>query len=98
MLLRNLLQNALRHTPDGICIEFAPHGLSITDSGPGIPEHIQRRMSGENGREIPEDGLGLFIVRLICERLGWMLSIYRGTSGGTVIDILFLQSAVHTAE
>ncbi len=93
MLLRNLIQNALRHTRDGVRIELGAHGLSIADAGEGIPEHIRARLAGNGERDVPEDGLGLFIVRLICERLGWLLRIRQSDADGTILDILFLPPA-----
>lgn len=94
MLLRNLIQNAIRHTADRVHIRIGAHGLSITDEGPGLPEHVHARLSGEGPQEtVPENGLGLYIVRLICERLGWLLQIGAGDAGGAKIDVLFLPAA-----
>ncbi|THF63568.1 HAMP domain-containing histidine kinase [Pseudothauera nasutitermitis] len=93
MLLRNLVQNAVRHTTGQVRIALGPHSLSIIDTGAGLPEHIRARLSGPQDRRIPEDGLGLFIVRLICERLGWLLQARRGDTGGTIFDLLFLPDA-----
>jgi signal transduction histidine kinase len=89
MLLRNLIQNAIRHTGDGVRIELGERSLRIADRGEGLPEAIRARLVGEGDRNVPEDGLGLFIVRLICERLGWLLQIRRSDAGGTELDLVF---------
>lgn len=87
MLLRNLIQNALRHTRQSVRIAPAADGLCIADEGEGLPAHIRARLDGEASRDVPEDGLGLFIVRLICERLGWSMRIRRSDTGGTMLDL-----------
>lgn len=79
VLVRNLLDNAIRYTPAGgrIDITVREEGggglLRIDDSGPGIPEAERQRVfdpfyrvpgSGEVG-----SGLGLSIVRTIAARM-----------------------------
>ncbi|MCV2219783.1 HAMP domain-containing sensor histidine kinase [Thauera sp. Sel9] len=98
MLLRNLVQNAVRHTAGKVHIELGAHSLSIRDAGAGLPEHIRARLNAPPDRLVPEDGLGLFIVRLICERLGWLLRVRRSDAGGTVLDLLFLPDAARNAQ
>ncbi|THF61567.1 HAMP domain-containing sensor histidine kinase [Pseudothauera rhizosphaerae] len=89
MLLRNLIQNAIRHTPDRVNIHIGADSLRIVDTGAGLPEHVRARLADGSDRRVPEDGLGLFIVRLICERLQWRLEIRRSDEGGTVLELLF---------
>jgi len=89
MLLRNLVENAIRHTNGKVYIEVGAHGLSIADRGEGLPAHIHTRLVSSSKQEVPEDGLGLFIVRLICERLGWQLKIRQSDAGGTTLDLQF---------
>ncbi len=77
-VLRNLLENALAHSPSGgtIVIEALATGkellVSVRDSGPGIPaEHLPRiferfyRTDPSRSRESGGAGLGLAIVRQI---------------------------------
>jgi len=92
MLLRNLVQNALRHTRGPVYIGIDNDRISITDTGDGLPSHIQAKLDS-NAEEltVPEEGLGLFIVRLICERLNWRTRVTRSGDTGTRIDILFNQ-------
>lgn len=80
ILLRNLVDNALRYTPDGgqVCVrvgEGADGGeLSVVDSGPGIPmaerERAFDRFHRLAGQEIEGSGLGLSIVARIAELHG----------------------------
>ncbi|MCL4757709.1 MAG: HAMP domain-containing histidine kinase [Rhodocyclaceae bacterium] len=89
MLLRNLIQNAIRHTNNCVIVALAPTTLVVRDYGTGLPQAVQTRMSGPADRSVPEDGLGLFIVRLICERLGWRLRIRTSGATGTEMEIAF---------
>lgn len=79
-VLTNLLDNAVRHTPDGgeitVRLRSAGAGVEVTvsDSGPGVPEALQQslftRPAGRVGwRYGPEvaGGLGLLIVRRILQ-------------------------------
>jgi two-component system OmpR family sensor kinase len=85
VLVRNLIDNALCHTPDGGRIDVAVFRdgdhcvLRIEDSGPGIPEaelvrvvepFYRGRWSASEGT-----GLGLSIVRRIVETLGGSVAL-----------------------
>jgi len=92
MLLRNLLQNALEHTQGNVTLIQNEQSLQITDEGPGLPEGVQLQL-GQNTVRLPkyanESGLGLFIVTLICERLGWRIEIDEQWKKGTRIHLHF---------
>ena len=80
ILLRNLVDNALRYTPDGgqVCVRVSEGAdgseLSVLDSGPGIPvaerERAFDRFHRLAGQEIEGSGLGLSIVARIAELHG----------------------------
>jgi len=76
LLLRNLLDNAIRYTPAGGRVSVTISGadgiaLEIRDTGPGIPEtereQVQQRFYRITGSEEEGSGLGLSIVRRIAE-------------------------------
>jgi len=88
MLVRNLIQNALQHTPVGtVGVELLAGGLSVSDSGPGLPTDSRMRLGGKPEHvEAPPDGaLGLYLVTLIAERLGWSLLVPDVPRGGTCV-------------
>ncbi|AFC87051.1 ATP-binding protein [Frateuria aurantia] len=66
-LIRNLVENAMRHTPVGgevqlrLDTQAGSPQLEVIDSGPGIPAHLRERMF-ERFERVPgqhQDGLGL---------------------------------------
>ncbi len=101
VMLRNLLDNALRYTPTGGEVHIAlgrEEGrpcLSITDTGPGISdadrEHLfERFYRGEATQHTPGSGLGLSIVQRIAELHGARLRFTSPSSGrGTRVVVCF---------
>ena len=85
VLIRNLLDNALRYTPPGgrISLVIEPVGqhirLSINDNGPGIPAeergNVLRRFHRLESTTQPGSGLGLAIAARIAELHGATLSL-----------------------
>jgi signal transduction histidine kinase len=79
LVLGNLLRNALQHTDRGfIRIAYGGSRLTITDSGSGIaPEHLPRLFDrfyrAGKGRE--GAGIGLAIVKQVCDRNGWRIEV-----------------------
>lgn len=69
--------------------------FSIRDEGIGIPMTDLARVTkafftGENGRKTAEStGMGLYIAKEVCKRLGHELSIESGVGQGTTVSVLF---------
>lgn len=100
ILLRNLLDNAVRHTRAGATVQIRvrqEHGqasLSVTDNGPGIPEEELERVSERfyrpAGTAASGSGLGLSIVKRIAEIHGASLQLAKAEYGtGLSVTVVF---------
>ncbi len=98
-LLSNLVDNAIRYSPQGGRVEIAltvNHQdaiIDIVDSGPGIPAEALPRVFDRFYRAAPQDiegtGLGLAIVRAVAGRNGLGLSVVNRTEGGILARVVF---------
>jgi signal transduction histidine kinase len=85
--LRNLLENAVRHTPPGaeILVAVTAQGvLRVSDDGPGVPAEVRGRVFERFSRGDPRGsgaGLGLSIVRQIMERHGGVVRLVAADRG-----------------
>lgn len=85
--VRNLLDNALRHAPAGpVHVTVTDRAVLIDDSGPGIDDAAIDTVFARHVRlapaTAPGEGLGLSIVRRICERRGWQVQAQPLPDGG----------------
>lgn len=98
-LLANLIENALRHTPEGSAIRVElnrqPKGvvLSVADTGPGIPDAetenvLQRLYRLDRSRMTPGSGLGLNFVSVVARLHGANL-VLQDNAPGLRIEITF---------
>jgi two-component system OmpR family sensor kinase len=100
ILLRNLVDNAVKYTPQGGTVDIAVRAqsgavrLSVEDSGPGIPQEERERVFDRfyriAGSDAQGSGLGLAIIKSIAERHGATLEL--GTSerlGGLSAVVVF---------
>ncbi|HEY6581654.1 MAG TPA: ATP-binding protein [Rubrobacter sp.] len=96
-VLRNLLSNAAKYSPEGTPIELRVIGkqgrvrLEVADRGPGIHPDDQRRIFEKFGRgrdreghKIPGVGLGLYLSRRIVRGHGSELTVQERPGGGSV--------------
>lgn len=91
-LVRNLVDNALRHSPPGsrVEVEVAQQGdearLIVDDSGSGIPEadrgRVFDRFHRRNTGNEPGSGLGLAIVKAIVDRHDGRIELVDSPLGG----------------
>jgi two-component system sensor histidine kinase TctE len=99
-MLGNLIDNAIRYTPEGghitVSVDYQRGGavLQVEDNGPGIPPQHRERVferfyrilgSGQSG-----SGLGLAIVAEVAKRHGATITLGQGKDGiGTLVSVRF---------
>lgn len=102
-VVEQILFNALKYSKQGvgdpitIRIETQGHEtrLSVADEGIGIPPQDLPRIfdaffTGENGRTMKEaTGMGLYLAKQVCSRLGHKLYAESKEGAGTVMTIVF---------
>lgn len=96
-VLEQLLSNALKYTEKGfirICMEQgSPAVLLIEDSGIGIqaedlPRVFEKGFTGYNGRQDKKStGIGLYLCRMICEKLNHTVTITSDPGKGTAVRL-----------
>ena len=93
-VLEQLLSNALKYTPCGGTILIYREGegkgrLVIEDDGIGIqtedlPRIFEKGFTGFNGRQDKKStGIGLYLCKMICDKLGHGLAVESGEGTGT---------------
>lgn len=99
--LANVLENAVRHTPDQARIRISACGtpgagvtLTVEDAGPGVPDEFLGRIFERffrvvHGREGARrgSGIGLTVVRGLIEATGGAVRARRSPLGGLAVDL-----------
>ena len=98
--VRNLLENALTHTPPGTEVEVIvgpDREITVRDHGAGIPVEIRDAVFDRfwrADRQRSGAGLGLAITRKIMEACGGRVQIGDAPDGGAVVGLWFPPLAV----
>ena len=101
--VRNLIENALRHTPPGLSIEVEvmKDGVRVLDDGPGVPdadrESIFRRFWRRDRTSGDSRGLGLAIVARVAEAHDGSVTVENRPEGGAVFSLRLRPAAGLTA-
>lgn len=103
-IVLNLLDNAIKYGPDAQTVNVVLRDiegrarLNVTDQGPGIPEVENERVWDEFYRlrrerktAISGTGIGLSVVRKLCQRMGGQCWI-DSSSSGTCVSVEFAKS------
>jgi len=101
-ILTQLIQNAVKYSHGksnnmivSVYQKEEEAFLEVTDFGVGIPEMDKKRVfdpfyTGENGRKFREStGMGLYLTREVCERLGHRIELDSRVGEGSSFRIIF---------
>ncbi len=110
-VLNQLMSNAIKYSkskPGTKSLQFRLHSdadgigwIEVTDQGIGIAAHDIPRVfdpffTGENGRSTGEStGMGLYLAKQICLRLGHTITITSALGEWTTFHISFKPSGIH---
>ena len=98
VMVRNLVDNAIRYSPDGagvllvVTTEAGHPVLRVEDSGPGMTDqeiaHLGERFYRVMGNDQTGSGLGWSIVRRLADALGVEIQVTRsGPLGGLAVEV-----------
>ena len=93
-LVANLVDNAVKYTPTGGLVEVSTRAsgdhveIQVRDTGVGIADHdlpriFERLYRGDRSRSEPGLGLGLSLVKAICEAHGGTVSVESRPNAGS---------------
>jgi len=96
----NLLSNAIKYTPNGKTVLINTHitknklTINFIDEGKGIPENELSllfkkfsKLSTRPTNEEPSTGLGLYIVKLLSDKVGAELNVESEVGKGSIFSI-----------
>ncbi len=92
--IANLIRNACQYTEQGeVTVVLEPGRISVEDTGPGLPDAVRQTLD-RDAAAIPSSGsagtgLGLSLVKRICEYLGATLIHEQRAGGGSRFTIVF---------
>jgi signal transduction histidine kinase len=94
IVVANLIRNAFTYTPSGsVTITVEENCLTVTDTGTGIHSEVigkvfQRHFKGSGSTG---SGIGLSLVKRICDRYGWETIIESTEGKGTSAQLIFVR-------
>lgn len=93
VVVGNLLRNAFFNTQSGVVtLRLETARLTIRDTGFGMSAEVLERIFERHfkGAESTGAGVGMSLVKRICDRYGWRVSIESRPGEGTAVEIAFM--------
>jgi signal transduction histidine kinase len=92
IVIGNLIRNALFNTKSGtVLLRLEAEKLVVQDTGIGMrPEELARALERHfKGASSAGAGVGLSLVKRICDRYGWRISLESQEGQGTRVEVIF---------
>jgi signal transduction histidine kinase len=92
ILVSNLVRNAFSYTDAGsVTVHLDSRSLIISDTGRGIPGEAIDQAFLRHFRDISSAGagIGLSLVKRICDRYGWVVRLESREHQGTTVTVVF---------
>jgi signal transduction histidine kinase len=99
-IMANLLSNAIKHSPKGsaVHVDLVPSDtrlqVHVVDQGPGVAPAFRSKLfekfsqaDGSDRRAIGGTGLGLYISRMLVEKMGGSIHADSGATGGATFSV-----------
>lgn len=105
-ILSQLLTNSVKYAGQPLRLRFEGKAepecvvLAVTDNGPGIPPEdlprvCEKGFTGKNGRSgTRASGMGLYLCRVLCEKMGMNFAVESPPEGGTRALLRFPRSSL----
>jgi signal transduction histidine kinase len=92
IVVANLVHNAVANTENGsVVVHLDATNLTVRDTGVGISDSEMGQVFQRyyRGAESTGVGIGLSLVKRVCDRHGWRIGLESAASGGTVATLHF---------
>ncbi|MDX1696314.1 MAG: HAMP domain-containing sensor histidine kinase [Ketobacteraceae bacterium] len=98
IIIGNLCRNACKYTTEGeIRVTVSATGVQVADTGSGISEdllpHLFERHVRGRGDQKAGEGIGLAIVKRLCDQFNWSITIENRPSGGVLVTLTPVEPA-----
>ena len=93
--LGNLIANAVKYTVQGeVVVRLLPNAVEVVDTGPGLSDEdaarlFERGYRGSHAEHSQGGGIGLSIVRRLCDLYGWQVRVAPRPGHGVEAKLTF---------